>query len=116
MMKEFTQMRPGHSTTVIALLAVVFGSLIQFAGTTDIRADELSEIANRTLDGLSYAQASPSELVNSSESAIEGEPNRKNVGPDPCLKNLPVPVPQAGSHRVIQLVNCSNQTILGAAN
>ena len=35
---------------------------------------------------------------------------------DPCLKNLPVPVPAKGLHRVIQMVNCSNQTILGAAD
>jgi hypothetical protein len=33
---------------------------------------------------------------------------------DPCLANLPVPSPAA--HRVVQLVNCSNQTLLGTAN
>ncbi len=33
-----------------------------------------------------------------------------------CLANLPVKAPQAGSHRVVQLVNCSNQILLGAAN
>jgi hypothetical protein len=35
---------------------------------------------------------------------------------DPCLKNLPVPAPSPGLHRVIQMVNCSNQTILGSAD
>lgn len=35
---------------------------------------------------------------------------------DPCLSNLPTPVPAAGLHRVVQLVNCSNQWVLGTAN
>jgi hypothetical protein len=33
---------------------------------------------------------------------------------DPCLANLPQPVPKL--HRVVQLVNCSGDTLLGAAN
>src|SRR5271156_2827764 len=33
---------------------------------------------------------------------------------DPCLDNLPTPTPLL--HRVVQLVNCSNQRVLGAAN
>ncbi len=33
-----------------------------------------------------------------------------------CLKDLPTPTPNAPSHRVVQLVNCSDQTLLGAAN
>jgi hypothetical protein len=36
--------------------------------------------------------------------------------PDQCLANLPSPTPTPPSHRVVQLVNCSNQTLLGAAN
>ena len=36
--------------------------------------------------------------------------------PDQCLDNLPTPIPIAPSHRVVQLVNCSYSTILGAAN
>jgi hypothetical protein len=35
---------------------------------------------------------------------------------DPCLAGLPVPTPIPPSHRVVQLVNCSDQTLLGAAN
>ena len=31
--------------------------------------------------------------------------------PDQCLDNLPAPTPIAPSHRVVQLVNCSNSTI-----
>lgn len=33
-----------------------------------------------------------------------------------CLTNLPVPTPIPPAHRVVQLVNCSDQTLLGAAN
>jgi hypothetical protein len=33
---------------------------------------------------------------------------------DPCLDNLPAPPPLL--HRVVQLVNCSNQRVLGTAN
>jgi len=39
-----------------------------------------------------------------------------SLRPDQCSTNLPEPTPQAPSHRVVQLVNCSNQTLLGAAN
>lgn len=35
---------------------------------------------------------------------------------DSCLANLPIPSPTPGLDRVIQLVNCSNQTILGTAD
>ena len=35
---------------------------------------------------------------------------------DPCLASLPTPVPNPPSHRVVQLVNCTNQILLGAAN
>jgi hypothetical protein len=35
---------------------------------------------------------------------------------DTCLSGLPTPKPNAPSHRVVQLVNCSNATLLGAAN
>ncbi len=37
-----------------------------------------------------------------------------HAAPDSCLDNLPVPAPAL--HRVVQLVNCSNQTVLGTAN
>ena len=35
---------------------------------------------------------------------------------DPCLAGLPAPTPTPPAVRVIQLVNCSDQTLLGAAN
>jgi hypothetical protein len=36
--------------------------------------------------------------------------------PDQCLEPLPTPTPTPPSHRVVQLVNCTNFTVLGAAN
>lgn len=36
--------------------------------------------------------------------------------PDPCLANLPTPKVIPPAIRVVQLVNCSGQTVLGAAN
>jgi hypothetical protein len=38
----------------------------------------------------------------------------RSFAADPCLDNLPAPTPLL--HRVVQLVNCSNQRVLGAAN
>lgn len=35
---------------------------------------------------------------------------------DSCLDNVPVPTLKVGLHRVVQLVNCSNQWVLGTAN
>jgi hypothetical protein len=35
---------------------------------------------------------------------------------DACLNTLPTPTPNLASHRVVQLVNCSDATLLGAAN
>ncbi len=46
----------------------------------------------------------------SSGGGLGGQP------PDACLDGLPQPTPMPGSHRVVQLVNCSDQVLLGAAN
>src|SRR5262245_36750480 len=35
---------------------------------------------------------------------------------DPCLANLPAPIPTPPAVRVVQLVNCSGEALLGAAN
>jgi hypothetical protein len=40
----------------------------------------------------------------------------RNPAPDPCLENLPVPAQIPPAIRVVQLVNCSGQVLLGAAN
>lgn len=53
-----------------------------------------------------------------------GNPRGKGLGrggrpanlADSCLDNLPIPTPIPPAHRVVQLVNCSDQTLLGAAN
>ena len=38
----------------------------------------------------------------------------RSYAADPCLDNPPAPTPLL--HRVVQLVNCSNQRVLGTAN
>ncbi|MBV8139699.1 MAG: hypothetical protein JO121_29315, partial [Deltaproteobacteria bacterium] len=48
--------------------------------------------------------------------AQDGAPNFQFSGQDPCLAGLPIPKPIPPAHRVVQLVNCSDQTVLGAAN
>ena len=35
---------------------------------------------------------------------------------DACLSDLPTPAPNPPSNRVVRLVNCSQATLLGAAN
>jgi hypothetical protein len=40
----------------------------------------------------------------------------RDPAPDPCLADLPVPAPIPPAIRVVQLVNCSDQVLLGAAN
>lgn len=47
--------------------------------------------------------------VGSTDTAVEADGN----GTDNCLANLPAPTPNLPAHRVIQLVNCSDQTLLG---
>jgi hypothetical protein len=42
--------------------------------------------------------------------------NAAHAQSDACMSNLPVPTPKPPSHRVVQLVNCSSATLLGAAN
>lgn len=47
---------------------------------------------------------------------VLGSAKRSSGPADSCLANLPVPTPTPPAHRVVQLVNCSDQTVLGAAN
>jgi hypothetical protein len=44
------------------------------------------------------------------------DPSAAAAAEDPCLAGLPVPTPTPPAVRVVQLVNCSDQTLLGAAN
>jgi hypothetical protein len=48
--------------------------------------------------------------------AQESAPAASSDASDPCLANLPIPSVAPGLNRVVQMVNCSNQTILGTAN
>jgi hypothetical protein len=49
-------------------------------------------------------------------SGAQDAERRKNPTPDPCLAAAPTPVLIPPAIRVVQLVNCSSQTVLGAAN
>ena len=79
---------------IIALLAFVFSAVSQVFWFVGADAQEPSAKARGQADRLL------------------GAPSK----PDACLANLPEPTPKAPAHRVVQLVNCSNQTLLGAAN
>ena len=48
--------------------------------------------------------------------AQENAPAASSDASDPCLAPLTIPSVAPGLHRVVQMVNCSNQTILGTAN
>jgi len=43
-------------------------------------------------------------------------PGRLGGGLDACLANVPTPTVKPGLHRVVQLVNCSDEDLLGTAN
>jgi len=59
-------------------------------------------------------QATPSDQ----QSPVPAFDNAASDAEDPCLAAIPgpSPTPLPGLHRVIQMVNCTNQTILGAAD
>src|SRR5271155_5032229 len=73
----------------VALLAFGFSSLSQALWTVSAHADEVSDL-----------MSSPSD-----QSENLSQPDAV----DSCLANLPTPPLKPGLHRVIQLVNCSNQ-------
>jgi hypothetical protein len=83
---------------ILALLAFVFSSLFRMSRTVNAHADDASDSIDQPSDqsGSLQAIATPA--------------------PDACLDSLPIPTPAAGLHRVVQLVNCSNQVVLGTAN
>ena len=53
-------------------------------------------------------------ILSSAFSMFFAAPGRAQT--DSCVSNLPTPAPNPPAHRVVQLVNCSNATLLGAAN
>ena len=55
-------------------------------------------------------------IGSSSKPSNQGQKSDQPGSTDPCLASLPDPTPIPPAVRVIQLVNCSNQTLLGAAN
>ncbi len=89
---------------IVALLAFGFSSLPQALLTARAHADEISDLMNSSSD----------QLENPDQA--ESPDGKLKSGPDPCLAGLKTPPLKPGLHRVIQLVNCSNQTVLGTAN
>jgi hypothetical protein len=55
-------------------------------------------------------------LLGTGTAAAAGSESARARGPDPCLANVPAATPANGAVRVVQLVNCSGETLLGAAN
>lgn len=88
---------------IVALVALVCATLPKAPWTAIARADDLSDLMNL-----------PSDQLENLDQA--DEPAARSRGADPCLEKLPVPQLKSGLHRVIQLVNCSNEAVLGTAN
>ena len=94
----------------LALLAFVFGSLFRFSRPVNAHADDASGSADQPSDQSGSLQVA-------SDATPTPPPNTcATPAADACLDSLPIPTPAPGLHRVIQLVNCSNQVLLGTAN
>ena len=96
------------SILIVATLALNLSAVSWSIQPSFAQADEPSE-------GMSPSPDQPEDLE------VFQQPSEelgaaKGAGSDSCLDNLKVPSLKPGSHRVVQLVNCSNQTLLGSAN
>ena len=54
--------------------------------------------------------------ANAQSAHLVASPDKIKSQVDACLAKVPTPQVQPGLHRVVQLVNCSNQNLLAAAN
>ncbi len=70
----------------------------------------------RAVAPIAFAFSLVFQLSWTTEARAQALRDLRNRLPDPCLDNLPVPQPIPPAIRVVQLVNCSDQTLLGAAN
>ena len=84
---------------IVALLAFGLSSIFQSFWTVGAHADEVSDSTSDQSEDLGQAE----------------NPDLKSEL-DTCLAGLKTPDLKPGLHRVIQLVNCSDQTVLGTAN
>src|SRR5262245_20579529 len=84
---------------IVARLAFGLGLGFQLLGTASTQAAELSALTHAGSNQLEKAAAN----------------HRAKAEADPCLEGLPVPTPMNGAHRVVQMVNCSKETLLGAS-
>ena len=81
----------------------------------------LAGCASSGLDKASSAQVAGGTVGTASGMGNEKDPSGTRVGDihkgsADCQANVPTPTPNPPAHRVVQLVNCSDQTLLGAAN
>lgn len=104
-----TLVRLCKTLTVICILTA-FAGVVGCSGTKDRRAGSADSVAAASQNAKGHAAAADR------RGKVLGS-TRPSAGPaDTCLANLPVPTPIPPAHRVVQLVNCSDQTLLGAAN
>jgi Thaumatin family len=90
---------------VVAFLIMGLSLLPRTSWIASAHADQLSDLMNAPSDQReNFGQV--------------GGPNTSGLKSqwDSCLIRVPTPKVRAGLHRVVQLVNCSEQDLLGAAN
>jgi hypothetical protein len=101
-------------TLILLLLAFGLGGGLQSIRRAGAQED-ISGVAN--LGQTPNALVTP--VLDSGESLQQPAQANAAVDQDPCSggpDNLPKPTPMPGAVRVVQLVNCTNQILLGAAN
>jgi len=100
----------------LALLPFVFGSVLQLFRSPAAQAQEGSSVTNESADQSEDLQNSGQSEPPAAEDSDQDQDSAETTVADPCLDSLPVPTPMNGAVRVVQLVNCSDQEILGATN
>ena len=114
--RRHRRVRLTDAVLVVAFLAFGFGSVLQLCRPVAAHADEISDLMTEPSDQAQDSdQAMPSDVETPINPGVAQDANQPDET-DPCLAPLPIPTPAAGLHRVIQMVNCSNQTILGSAD
>ena len=101
---------------IVALLAFGLSSVLQLFRTPAAQADEASGLMNGSAEQLENLQNSGQNEPPDAENSDQAQDPDHAAATDTCLAPLAAPTPIPPAVRVVQLVNCSNQTILGAAN
>jgi hypothetical protein len=81
-------------------------------------ADDAYDLINGSDEQIQELQNSnqPEQPAATDDSDVAQQPDRPKATGDPCLDNVPTKTPLGSAVRVVQLVNCSNQILLGATN